>query len=257
MKLYRAAYEYMNEDSDIIFVKASNEQQAMNYVRDKHGDIFKDILLEMSLEEYLVEVSRFEGEAHYLLGRKDYKQIGRLYFDHYFKHDWEIEEVEVDPDKEIWVAVPEQVSSPEDAFIIPTSHNSTMDEVKERFSTVLSQDENFREYIEDKSVDMGLLAKMHHDEFGWIFANDPPFRLRKDLDVQAKLQNMCGWEYSDKIMFQQIDSYFGEDLGMKEEYLDYLRNDTRPSEQFYQYLARKHIENRDWDNYTLKRVDIA
>lgn len=257
MKLYKLVFSDIVDARDVIFVYAENEYRAFKYACEKHMQDYKEYLLEMSLEEFLEETKSFEGEMRYLFSKGDMAQIARVYFEKVVLNGWTVEELEHDCMNSEWAVYPEHVNAEDEVYLISVDKNAKLDQVKDALSIELSRDGNFREYVEDNSVDMGLLARMHHDEMGWLFLNSPPLRLRHDLMNEADRRNISQWQYCDEIMYKNIDLYFGDDVSLKQEYLDYLKHETTLSEQFYLFVARKHIENDDWDRYTIKQVEFA
>ncbi|WBL16351.1 hypothetical protein [Sutcliffiella sp. NC1] len=213
--------------------------------------------MELTVEEFIEETKMFEAEANYWFAKRDFEQLARLYFNHVVCKDWTLKELEFDNPTELFVAYPQFISDEDDPFLFQVNEGEN---VVDNFAITLSKNENFREHIEDRSVDCGLLAHFYHDNKNWFFQNTPPLRLKEDLALKAKEESMTEMEYADVLAIQNIDNYFDNPV-FKDEYMEYLKSELDSelilSEEFYRYIALKSIKSDYWEKYTYKKVEVV
>jgi hypothetical protein len=166
--------------------------------------------------------------------------------------EWKTKEFIVPPNCHVFVAYANEMTSEADAKIVyvPFEVQDIETYVMDQLIEFESREPNFREYVEDKGINMSFNEMFYCDDKGWIFNCEPPLRLRNDLDFRLLFEDMDEGQFIDQLWETNVAKFFDDKYYYKQFY-EYITTDQEAdfNSSFYFYVAKKLMEQGEWVTY--------
>lgn len=167
--------------------------------------------------------------------------------------EWKTEEYIVPPNCHVYIAYAAEMTSKDDAKIVyvPFDVQDVESYVMDQLIEMESREPNFREYVENKGINMSFNELFYCDDKGWIFTQEPPLRLRDDIEVKLLFEDISEGEYIDEFWLTNVSKFF-EDKYYFKQFFDYITTDQGADfdEGFYFYVCKRlMIDYKDWITY--------
>ncbi|MGG3683948.1 hypothetical protein [Aeribacillus composti] len=262
MKLYKAYYVDIYDEKDVLIFFAENEEKAFEYICEQNVDDFVKYLIDDTcFGELLEEIEPFYNEAIQHIAKKDFEKFARLYWMNIQKPLWTLEEIDVPEEMDVYACYPKDVLEKNDVEIVFVEKDLTdEDEIKEfvlnNIANRESTKEQFRDFVNDKAINMSFNERFYCDEKGFIFAEGLPIRLREDVFEKFEYDESKLSEF----WLNNVNEFFEDNDTYRDWYIEYITNKKEPDildDGFYFYVAKKLLENGDWIQYDIKKVVIS
>lgn len=258
MKLYRACYVDIIDQKDVLVFFAENEEKAFEYIREQNVDNFVQYLIDDTcFGELLQEIEPFYDKAMKFIAKKDFKNFARLYWMNIQKPLWTLEEIDVQEDMDVYACYPKDVLEKDDVEIVFVDNSlKDQDEIKEFVLNDLAYRESirdqFRDFVNDKAINMSFNERFYCDEKGFVFAEGLPIRLRDDVLEKFEHDESKLAEF----WLSNVNEFFEDNDTYRDGYIKYIITKKEPDfdDGFYFYIAKKLLENGDWIEYDIKKV---
>jgi hypothetical protein len=259
LRLFKAfRTDCVDSKEAVFFLWADGEQEAFDgiaNIRSKDNCFIDYLFNDSSLDEILEDL---EGNEHIfgalMEGKKTFaNEVFRLTD----LKQWQVEEYFVPKEHHLFVAYSKDITDVDDAQLIavPFDVQDVEGYVVDQLAEKESQEEHFREYVEDKAVNMSFNERFFYEDNEWIFESNPPLRVRENIKYRAAFDEVTVDEYVDSLWLLNVDKFF-EDITFRKQYINYITNVEEPSfsDEFYFYVCKKLIKDKDWTEFEIEQV---
>ncbi|WML44068.1 hypothetical protein [Neobacillus sp. PS3-40] len=181
--------------------------------------------------------------------------------------DWIVEEYFVYSQCDVFICYPKDLDRASDVRIIsvPFEISNVEEYVMNQLVEMESHEENFREYVNDKSVNMSFNERFYIDSEGWIFDpylnSDESVDVREDIKVRILEENSNINRYMDDLWHDNVHDFFEDNEEYRDIFIEYITTDAEPDildEGFYFYVCKELMELGEWVTYNdIRKVDIV
>jgi hypothetical protein len=259
LRLFKAfRTDCIDSKDDVFYLWASDEFEALDKIaqaRSKDSCFIEYLFEDSSLDEILEDL---EGNEHIfgalMEGRQTFaNEVFRLTD----LKQWQVAEYFVPKEHHLFVAYAKDVTDVDDVHLIavPFDVQDVEGYVMNQLAEKESQEEHFREYVEDKAVNMSFSERFYYEDNEWIFESNPPLRVTEKIKYRAAFDEVSVDEYIDDLWLLNVGKFF-EDVAYREEFINYITNDDEPSfsDEFYHYVCKKLIRDKDWTEFEIEEL---
>jgi hypothetical protein len=174
---------------------------------------------------------------------------------------WKVEECFVPAGSNVYCAYPEDITCASDVRLVSVNDEvaNVEEYIMDQLAEMECQEEYFRDYVNDKAVNMGFAERFWYEDGEWAFTMMPPLRPTEKIKYMAAFDKITVDEYLNNLFVLNVNKFFDDDFHNRE-YINYMKSDDEADfdDGFYFYVCRKLIRENDWTRFDLiKEVDIV
>ncbi|WP_273129977.1 hypothetical protein [Bacillus weihaiensis] len=265
MNLYKAWNSDIHSEHDIIVMYAENEQvvkDGIANIRSK-DDCFTEWLFEDACLDEIIE--DLEGNNRVFSSIQDGKQAfaNEVYRAIHLK-EWTIQEIKDVPENHFVCAVyPADYTGVQEnveLIFVPNDCKNTYEFTIDEMALRESKGYIFREHIDDAAINMSFHERFFIIDGEYAYCLFDCYRPANFILEKFNYDVRASHKFIEERRVANIFHFFIEKPEYAELYLDYVDNYTKYEEdipfddKFYKYVAKKLIQEGDWNKYTVKEI---
>lgn len=166
--------------------------------------------------------------------------------------EWKAEEHYPAHDSDVFICYQKDMDRADDVRLIfvPSNIQKVEEYIIDQLAEIESQKSYFREYVNDKAVNMSFAERFWYDEEGYLFKPTLPIEVRDDIHPNDV----------DDLFDDNVYQFFGDNTVYRDEYFLYMHSLDEPffDDDFYKFICKRLMELGDWTVYdNIRRVDIV
>jgi hypothetical protein len=176
---------------------------------------------------------------------------------------WTIEELDIQPDHNVYVAYPKDfIGEHEEVEVVfvPRDSNNPIEVVYGELAQKESIRPGFRDFVQDKAINMSFNERFYCDDNGYIFNCGSHLTLRDDLFARIEFDEKKIDKLLDELWLGKVNEFFKDRPEYRDLFIKYITTDAEPDildDGFYFYCARKLLDDKKWMEYTIKKVEVT